>query len=452
MAVSAEENKGRLLSSWKEIAEYLKCDVRTCLRWEQTRGLPIHRLEGTPKSRVFAYQDELDSWVKGRNGAGESLSEESVPATVAGFRLKYLFFAIAVLTVGTLIYLFFLRPSSPILEPFDFHIDGSELIILAKSGKELWRYDSKIENLCDEAAFRIHFQIKKPDPTGVSVDLPWIMIKDINRDQKPEVLFSPRASDRRGVSDLLCFNNRGKELWRFKAGREMWCGSRPYSSEYYIRGFDAVDIDNDGNLETVIISQQPPNWLTQLAVLDTNGRVLGEFWNSGNLGDFFLADLNGDGKRELLTVGLNNEYAKGCLVVFDPSDIGGGSPQTNPEFTCRDMKAGTEKYYLLFPRTDVDLATYPMEAITKLYVENPQILSLTANLSELIFVLNFDLVVEDITISHNFMQKHKEALLAGKIHSDLYDPRYKEALMKGILYYDGKGWTARPGPVVHAPQ
>lgn len=448
MAVSAEENKGQLLSSWKEIAEYLKCDVRTCLRWEKTRGLPIHRLEGTSKSRVFAYQDELDSWVKKRNGAGESLSEELVPTTVAGFRLKYLFFAIPVVAVGTLIYLFFLRPAPHHSDPSDFRIDGSELIILTKSGKELWRYDTKIENLCDEAAFRNHFQIKKPDPTGGSVDLPLMIIKDINRDQKPEVLFSPRASDDRRVSDLLCFNSRGKELWRFKPGREMWCGSRLYSSEYYIRGFDEVDIDSDGNLETVIISQQPPNWLTQLALLDTNGRVLGEFWNSGNLGDFILADLNGDGKRELLTVGLNNEYAKGCLVVFDPSDIGGGSPQTNPEFTCRDMKAGTEKYYLLFPRTDVDLATYPMEAITKLYFENPQILSLTAGVSELIFVLNFNLVLEDVTISHAFMQKHREALLAGKIHSTL-DDKYKKALKQGILYYDGKEWTTRPTPVVH---
>jgi hypothetical protein len=450
--VSAKENKGRLLSSWKEISEYLKCDVRTCRRWEQTRGLPIHRLDRTSKSRVFAYQDELDSWVKGRNGAGKGLSGEAAPAAGSAFRLKYLFFAVPAVGLCAFLYVFFFTAALVHSEPADFRIDGPELVIVARSGKELWRYDTKIENLCDEAAFRKHYQVRKIDANGINIDLPRLMIRDINGDRKPEVLFSPRANDGRGVSDLLCFDDRGKLRWRLKPGREMWCGSRLYSDEYFVRGFDAVDIDDDGSLEIVMISQQPPNWLTQLAVLDANGRLRGEFWNSGNLSDFASADLNGDGKSELLAVGLNNEYAKGCLIVLDPRNISGGSPQMKNEFTCHDMKAGTEKYYLLFPRTDVDLATYPMEALTQLCAERPRILSLTADVSRLIFVLNFDLVIEDITLSHGFMQKHKEALEAGKIHSDYRDPRYKEALMKGVLYYDGKGWTTRPTPVVRAPQ
>jgi TolB-like protein len=37
--------------------------VSTCQRWEAELGLPIHRLDGTPKARVFAHRDELDSWL-----------------------------------------------------------------------------------------------------------------------------------------------------------------------------------------------------------------------------------------------------------------------------------------------------------------------------------------------------------------------------------------------------
>ena len=53
-----------ILESWKEIADYLDRDVKTCRRWEQVLDLPIRRLDGTPKARVFAYKDEIDFWLE----------------------------------------------------------------------------------------------------------------------------------------------------------------------------------------------------------------------------------------------------------------------------------------------------------------------------------------------------------------------------------------------------
>jgi tetratricopeptide (TPR) repeat protein/TolB-like protein len=51
-----------ILDSWKEISDYLKRDARTCQRYEVEIGLPVHRLDGSSKARVFAYKDELDAW------------------------------------------------------------------------------------------------------------------------------------------------------------------------------------------------------------------------------------------------------------------------------------------------------------------------------------------------------------------------------------------------------
>ena len=53
----------QLLESWKEIAAYLERSVRTCKRWEHALSLPIHRLDGTPRARVFAYSAEIDRWL-----------------------------------------------------------------------------------------------------------------------------------------------------------------------------------------------------------------------------------------------------------------------------------------------------------------------------------------------------------------------------------------------------
>jgi Tol biopolymer transport system component len=51
------------LDSWKEIADYLKRDVRTAIRWEKERGLPIHRVPGGKRQAVFAHQQEIDAWM-----------------------------------------------------------------------------------------------------------------------------------------------------------------------------------------------------------------------------------------------------------------------------------------------------------------------------------------------------------------------------------------------------
>lgn len=50
------------LDSWKEIGAYLNRDIRTAMRWEQSRGLPVHRLPGG--SGVYGSRSEIDAWRK----------------------------------------------------------------------------------------------------------------------------------------------------------------------------------------------------------------------------------------------------------------------------------------------------------------------------------------------------------------------------------------------------
>jgi TolB-like protein/Flp pilus assembly protein TadD len=50
------------LDSWKEIAGYLKKEVRTVQRWEKSLGLPVRRLTQGRQGTVFAYKADLDAW------------------------------------------------------------------------------------------------------------------------------------------------------------------------------------------------------------------------------------------------------------------------------------------------------------------------------------------------------------------------------------------------------
>ena len=51
----------KILSSWKEIAQYLGKGVRTVQRWEQS-GLPVKRPSNGPQA-IIAYTDEIDAWI-----------------------------------------------------------------------------------------------------------------------------------------------------------------------------------------------------------------------------------------------------------------------------------------------------------------------------------------------------------------------------------------------------
>ena len=72
------------LESWKEIGSYLNRDVRTVERWERTRGMPVHRLPGGEKARVYALKFELDAWRSSRDaGLRETGATVSGPASIA---------------------------------------------------------------------------------------------------------------------------------------------------------------------------------------------------------------------------------------------------------------------------------------------------------------------------------------------------------------------------------
>jgi tetratricopeptide (TPR) repeat protein len=69
-------NPKDVLSSWKEISSYLRRSRSTCQRWEAELGLPVRRVDGTPKARVFAYKAEIDRWMAEKQHLLNSQAEE----------------------------------------------------------------------------------------------------------------------------------------------------------------------------------------------------------------------------------------------------------------------------------------------------------------------------------------------------------------------------------------
>jgi hypothetical protein len=63
----------RELRTWQEIADYLRLSIRAVQNYEKNANLPVHRLAGLAKSRVWAYTDELDAWWQPMSAAGHTV-------------------------------------------------------------------------------------------------------------------------------------------------------------------------------------------------------------------------------------------------------------------------------------------------------------------------------------------------------------------------------------------
>jgi hypothetical protein len=432
-----KQRKESLLTTWKEISSYLCCNEKTAQRWEIKYGLPVRRPPGLGKSRVHAYKEELDEWLRG-HPYEKSLNKSQKNAKIKWQKaITYIFVPIILVIM---IFLFFIK-NQKTNSPADFRIDGSSLIILDKKGRELWRFDTELKNLIDEKNYRIHFQIKQLDEINGSYRFPYLIIKDINSDDQKEVIFNAITNDQFRSRKLYCFSNQGEELWSFRAGREIKFGSTTFSPDFWIKGFLAEDLDGDGQDEIFIICNNRYYAPTQFVVLDSVGDSIGTYWNFGRLVDVNFTDINNDSQREILLCGTNNEFESPCVIVFGLNSIKGGSPGKSTN-SWQDIEKGTEKYYLIFPRTDADrfyFANDGFKTIDNLSNNRLAVCTINSNIS---YELDYKLMLLDIRISHSFKELYNSAINEGIISTDIDDQIKK--LAENILYFNGEKWTAAP--------
>ncbi len=430
---------GEILQSWKEIAAYLGCDPRTCRRWEKQLSLPVRRIGEGERPRIIAFKKDLNEWLQSTDQKRTEIAEKRF------FKKSTLFpILLTVAISAVLISIGWITKVFVPKTPAHFQIDNSKLVIQNTRGNTLWRYETGIENLCAQNEYMKHFQYKRIDEDGER-KLPHLIIKDINADQKPEILFSTQTQNEFGEGVLICFDAAGKEMWRFEAGREIKFGTTTYSNDYRIKGFDLYDFDRDGTCEILVISRHKNHYPNQIALLDAEGRIIGEYWHSGYLIDYGFLDIDGDGKEEIILGGTNNEYRKGCLLVLDPENIHGGSPQTE-EYRCSELSTGAELFYVLLPRTEVDKAEDDIGSINSIDLQKNQKILVYMRVSHLYFEFNKDFSLHSINLSHIFKMKYETLYNTQTTMSWLQD-KVRSELRDKILYYDGKAWVDQPTKV-----
>lgn len=240
-------------------------------------------------------------------------------------------------------------------------LDASTLTIMNAEGKELWR---------------------KVFPEGFGPDWYYsqgitnrIWFADLEGKGHTSVLFLylSGADPLSQGTTLFCYSDRGKEKWRWTPGRDLpeLAGS---PAAFRTFGLGVLKATENRPPRIVVSSAHTMWWPNQVAILDSNAKIISEYWHSGALTSMVLADLDGNGKEEIVATGVANGYDhQATLVVLDPDKVFGASTEVRPEFQIHGMGAAQERLRLLFPRSDLNRALFQFNQAIEPTVEHGSI-------------------------------------------------------------------------------
>ena len=317
------ETGRRRLNSWKEIAAHLGRQVRTVVRWEKERGLPVHRLPGGRGRSVFAFTDELDQWSAG------GLEEDTPPVRRWPLPVRGTVAAAAVLLlVAAAVTAAFALRANPEID--QLAVLGDRVVALSAGGRELWRHD-------------VGAPLRATSPRQ-------IQLADVNRDGRTDAVVSADFENPTGMGDglLLAIDHSGRELWRRTLADRLTFEDKHFSGPWQVD--DVLSFTSGAESLVAWAVHHHTWWPSMLAVFDRSGTRVGSFVNSGWIR---TVQPSTDG-RHLIAGGLSNARNAAAFAVVDARDPDGSSPEEEPSaYRCRNCPAGGPLHYLVVPWSDV---------------------------------------------------------------------------------------------------
>ncbi len=294
--------KSRRLSSWKEIAAYLGRDVRTAIRWEKERALPVHReASGPGRPTVYALVEELDRWMMGHRdqapieSPAESTGPPETPRPPRRLLRALVYFGLAALVslggvflVRDLIeraadrHVQFTRSDFPAAGPMsvgvaDFDGDGNPDVVFTNAAT------NTIDILFGDGTGEFKRRVSIPSSTEPER----VAIADFNGDSIPDLAITHRNSH--DVSAMLGDGHGAfRETFRWPTkGRSRWV--------------TAADLNGDGKPDLVVACSAAQKVLVLLGRGDGRFDGAQEYEANGEPAAVLVGDFNGDGFQDVVT-------------------------------------------------------------------------------------------------------------------------------------------------------
>lgn len=323
------------LTTWAEIAAFLRCDPRTAQRWAKDRGLPVHSVPGGKKRSVFAYKDELQAWVDGPANVLEVVdTPPAVTPSATVSRRGFLGSALAISLVAGGYWILRPRP-----QPERAILTGSLLTALDGIGNALWTY-----------RFPAMRQLKESE-------MQWrVQVLDLSGEGRNGVLVVcgyPRngSNDAFGPDELFYLDSYGKLRWRVPVRLPLNDhDGRPFETGYRACHVLATPADGRQNLWVAIANLL--RWPGAVLRVTHKGVVSVQFANAGNI--YSVCRLPSPAGDVMVGVGVNNAFDQACLAAFGANDPPAMSPPGGPgRYRFANGPEGHVRKYFLFPTSEM---------------------------------------------------------------------------------------------------
>jgi VCBS repeat protein len=320
----------RRLDSWKEIADYLDRDVRTVIRWEKEKSLPVHRVPGGKRQGVFAFSEEIDQWMLGQGAGLEAENKPGADADLQGapgssrlawLRFAYFFAALFVLFLAAA-WLWMERGTSsaagppPLLRPLQFarsdyqagtprglivgDFNGDRLMDLAFTDSMTGKVVVLLGDGHGTFAQRVSSSTTSKAPEH-------LVAGDFNGDGKLDIAVTSYFGG--AEIEVLLGNGNGsfRPHYHYDAGgRSRWIA--------------AGDLNRDGKLDLVVAGSTASRIIVLLGKGDGTFQEGGRFEAERDVAALALADLNSDGALDIVAADYRASQGQSVSVYWNSGD------------------------------------------------------------------------------------------------------------------------------------
>ncbi len=448
------KSSGEHLDSWKEIATYIRRNERTAMRWAD-HGMPLHRVPGSPRARVFAYTAEIDTWLAGttlplENGAENHFADPQPPADSLPARrwarsvlvqacLVGAFLALVAGGVGWAVW----RGHGKV--PASIEIREDRLIVSDHAHRMVWEktYDFPL----DPSVYRIGETV----PSG---DL--AILDDIDADGNTETLFvpfplgHPELVSRRVLSS---FGEGGKLEWEYSRKEPVKFGATVFDPPFPIQFFRITSLPGEKTKDVWVASTHSRWFPCVVAKISSQGQVLGEYWHPGHV--YVLAQATLLGRPVMLVGATNNETNSADLTVLDYLLPSGHAPAAAGDYECVDCPAGRPLAFLVFPRTEISKVLNSRPRVKEIYplpdggfevaVDEGEVeIGESANAQ---YSFGSDLRLRDAQVTDGYVANFNLLLARGLLKHAL-DRKAEADHLRHVRYWDGHGFQEEREPVL----
>ena len=336
---------GRRLTSWKEIAAHFGRDVRTVMRWEKERALPVHRGPNGKTGVVMAETSELDAWARGvgtpvapapgsdlRAGADTGDATRSEPVARRG---RWTIAAAMVLATAIGLGGWRAHVSNANEQPDAAVLTERALVALNADGSELWRHNFPGERV--SAPFsRTANPVEPLAGEGLLAATAYSVITD-------------NLTVRSGR--LMLFDRAGTIRQSFSFEDTVRFGARDFSGPWSLNDYRQR---GSGSARRIAVTAHHYEWWPSIVtMLDARWQRQDSFIHAGWIE--WLRWLPGD---RLAISGFSNLKDGGMIALLDANALNGQSPAApGSEFECAACGPDRPLRYVILPRSEVNRAS-----------------------------------------------------------------------------------------------